>query len=241
MSTLMMHDGGKTVERGIVLDSPTPSATKTHVPVPHGKFLNSVLDALKFHNYEIQAESHGLSHGGDRYFGTLQLTNGTRDYGLMLGLRNDHAKTFPASLCAGSRVFVCDNLAFSGEIKISRRHTRHILQDLPPLIGRMTGRLANYYNNQERQFAAYKQAQLTDDRARSLMVEGVKRGVIGCTHLPKVLNAWENPPYEEFSDPTVWRFFNAVTEVAKEWKIHNTMTRTQLLHGLCDLEVGLAS
>jgi hypothetical protein len=28
-------------------------------------------------------------------------------------------------------VFVCDNLAFSGEIKIARKHTRFIVRDLP--------------------------------------------------------------------------------------------------------------
>jgi hypothetical protein len=33
----------------------------------------------------------------------------------VLGLRNSHDKRFPAGLVGGSAVFVCDNLAFSGE------------------------------------------------------------------------------------------------------------------------------
>ena len=37
------------------------------------------------------------------------------DYSLVLGLRNSHDKTFPASLALGSQVLVCDNLSFFGE------------------------------------------------------------------------------------------------------------------------------
>ena len=73
------------------------------------------------------------------------------------------------------------------------------------------------------------------------MVEGIKRGVIGCTHLPRVLAEWETPSHDEFSQANVWRLFNAVTEVAKQWSADQLYKRTQLLHGLCNAEVGIAA
>ena len=59
----------------------------------------------------------------------------------MLGLRNSHDKTFPAGIVAGSAVFICDNLAFSGEVKLARKHTTHITRDLPRLVQSAVGQL----------------------------------------------------------------------------------------------------
>ena len=43
----------------------------------------------------------------------------------------------------GSAVFVCDNLAFSAEVTIARRHTRFIERDLPRIVHTAVGRLAD--------------------------------------------------------------------------------------------------
>jgi len=59
----------------------------------------------------------------------------TSDYAWIVGLRNSHDKTYPAGLVAGSKVFVCDNLCFSGEVRLSRKHTRHAVRDLKHLGG----------------------------------------------------------------------------------------------------------
>jgi len=34
----------------------------------------------------------------------------------------------------GVTVMVCDNMCFSGEIEVKRRHTMHVLRDLPLMI-----------------------------------------------------------------------------------------------------------
>ena len=60
----------------------------------------------------VANEAHALWSDGLRYFGLLEVTNGAAhdDYGLVIGLRNSHDKSFPASIALGSGVFVCDNL-----------------------------------------------------------------------------------------------------------------------------------
>ncbi len=238
---LMLHCGANAVERTDILNAETPQGTATHVPIPHHKLLTEVTDTLRYHDYRIVNEAHAMTNDGNRYFGMLQLETNAIDHAIIVGIRNSHDKTFPAAIAAGSGVFVCDNLAFSGEIKIARRHTLYILRDLPRVTHRAVSKLYGFYADQERQVEAFKQHELTDDRARALMVEGVKRGVIGCTHLPKVLAEWETPSHDEFSQPNVWRLFNAVTEVAKTWSTDQVYKRTQLLYGLCNAEVGIAS
>ena len=67
-----------------------------------------------------------------KLFGTLDLTlNGIGGTCASLGLRTANNKTMSLSMIAGLRVFVCDNMAFSGEtIILRRRHTRGL--DLIP-------------------------------------------------------------------------------------------------------------
>ena len=56
------------------------------------------------------------------------------DYNTVIGLRNSHDKVISAGVACGSGVFVCDNLCFSGEVKLARKHTANILTDLPHLV-----------------------------------------------------------------------------------------------------------
>ena len=76
-------------------------------------------------------QAHGLWGDGARYFGLLEVHNGStdRDYGLVVGLRNSHDKSFPAAIALGAAVFCCDNLSFSSEVTLARRHTRYIERD----------------------------------------------------------------------------------------------------------------
>jgi hypothetical protein len=51
-----------------------------------------------------------------------------------------------------------------------------------------------------------------------------------------VLEEYEAPSHPEFETPTLWSYFNSVTEVLK--KYGDLAYRTQRLHGVVDAEVG---
>jgi hypothetical protein len=50
-------------------------------------------------------------------------------YTNMVGLRNSHDRKFPVGVSFGSRTFVCDNLAFSGDHAIKRKHTANVKRE----------------------------------------------------------------------------------------------------------------
>jgi len=137
MANLLMHCGGRHVSRDDIVNAPTPQRTRTWVPVPHHRLLDLVETTIDGQGYRVTSQTHGLwGDHGDRYFGLMELANGYAedDYGLVLGLRNSHDKSFPASLALGSQVLVCDNLSFFGEVVLTRRHThktaRHKLNEV---------------------------------------------------------------------------------------------------------------
>lgn len=234
---LMLHVGAGKVDVGALGDVPTPPATSTWHPIPHTDLLKAVRRNVEASGLRIVHEAHGIGREGSRYFGLLQVANGRQheDYTTVIGLRNSHDKSFPAGLVVGSQVFVCDNLAFSGEVKIARRHTRYILRDLPNLIERAVGRLGDLRLKQEGRIEAYKGSDLNDRGAHDLLVRALDARVIPSTRLPKVLAEWREPRHEEFRGRrNVWRMFNAFTETMKGSGFFRLPKTTQALHGLMD-------
>lgn len=93
---LVLHCGAAAVERSQVRSVPTPFATPTWTPIPHLRLVEQVERALAAAQLEIVNQAHALSHGGDRYFGLIQVATAraASDYALVLGLRNSHDKRF---------------------------------------------------------------------------------------------------------------------------------------------------
>lgn len=243
---LMLHCGGNEVDFDAVTKVNTPAKTDTWCPIPHHEYVNTVLDTLRQANLKVVHEAHALWKDGNRYFGTFQLENGVShdDYALVVGLRNSHDKTFPAGLACGSGVFVCDNLAFSGEVRLSRKHTSRIMSDLPRLVNTAVGRLGNLRVNQEKRIECYKGREITDLEAHDLLVRSVDAKALPITRLPGVVEEWRKPSHDEFKPRTAWSLFNAYTEVFKGNKgtsADRMSARTIPLHGLFDNLCGLTA
>jgi hypothetical protein len=239
---LVLHRGARTATRDEVAHVPTPDRTRSWVPIPHVTLLDGVQAALERAGLTVTSESHGLGRDGDRLFSLLRLADGTDpgDFGLTVGVRNSHDQSFPAGLVIGATVFVCDNLSFSGEVRLARKHTVHIARDLPQLIDAAVGRLGDLRRSQAVRFDAYKRHELADSAAHDLLVQMLDARVLPVTKLPLALKEWRDPRHPEFRDgKTAWRLFNAVTEAAKGGDIQNLPRRTQALHGLVDTACGL--
>lgn len=238
---LVLHCGAGVVTRDAVASVPTPLSTPTWSPLPHIRLVTQVERALRAAHLEIVNQAHALSHGGDRYFGLIQVEAGrsNRDYSLVLGLRNSHDKRFPAGLVAGAQVFVCDNLSFHGEVELSRKHTRFIGRDLPLLTERAIGQLQESWHGQKKRIDLYMKHAIDDRDAHDLIVRAVDVGVCPVTVLPKVVQEWREPSHAVFRERTVWSLFNGFTEALKG-NLALLPARTQALHGLMDGYVSVA-
>jgi hypothetical protein len=242
---LCLHTGGEGVSLAQVKAVRTPKPTETYYPIPHIDFIDQVRRGLDAANLEVVEQEHALAKDGKRYFGLLQVARTgmkARDYSLVIGLRNTHDKVFPAGMVAGAGVFVCDNLAFSGEVDEFRKHTLNIHRDLPIRIGRAIGQLSDVWVNQEKRFDTYKETTLdkTVD-VDHLLMEAWRQGAAPLTHLAHVYKEWTTPTHEEFKLNNVWRLFNAFTEVGKKNNIaevpERTMQLRNVLDGFCGIEL----
>jgi hypothetical protein len=237
---LILHCGAQRVERREIQRVKTPRATETWTPLPHLDLVTQVEQTLKTNGLVVGTQAHSLSHAGLRYFGLMEVqrTESAEDYCWVLGLRNSHDKTFPAGVTAGASVFVCDNLSFSGEVKLARKHTSHILRDLPRLVQSAVGKLMDRWHDQDARLSAYKLAEIEERTAHDLIVRAVDVGVCPNKLVPRVLHEWREPRYEAFQARNAWTLFNAFTEALKG-NLTELPRRSEALHGLLDTHVGL--
>jgi hypothetical protein len=215
--SLVLHRGAWDATKADLAAVPVPDPTQSYHPVPYGRFVEEVELHVPRFGLEIRESKYALARDGTQMFGVLTCTNGhnAADYALAIGLRNSYDRSLSVGLVAGTRVFCCDNLAFSGEVQMHRKHTANVFRDLPDLIYRMLSQVTVLKARTDEEIAGMKVQPLSQERAHHLMVEVVWAGLMPASRLPKVIEAWEDPRYPEFKPRTAWSLFNAFTEVLK--------------------------
>jgi hypothetical protein len=175
---LILHRGGWEATKADLASVPVPDPTDSYVPVPYARFVEEVELHVPRFGLAIEDERFALARDGSQMFGVLTCTNGhgARDYALAIGLRNSYDRSIAVGLVAGSRVFCCDNLAFSGEAAMHRKHTANVFRDLPDLIYRMLSQVATIRERHGAEIEAMRARELSPADAHHLMVETVRGG-----------------------------------------------------------------
>jgi hypothetical protein len=246
---LMLHCGGVEITRDDIRGVTTPEPAGRWVPISHDNLLTLVTDSIVGMGMHVVHESFAVTRGGDRMFGLMQVANGhnSDDYSWVCGIRNSHDKTFPAQLCVGSGVFVCDNLAFSSEIVIGRRHTTFINRDLPLLVGKAIGLLSDKWNDQDNRIKSYRESELSNKDAAWLLLQAMRQQVFNKTKIDDIVGDWLKPRYPDTEPRNLWSLFNCVTEHlkprqgSKGHSLWDLPDRTTRLHALCDSYAGLVT
>jgi hypothetical protein len=216
MSKLMLHSGGKVATLDEVRTSPTPLAVGRWHPTSHATVLDSVRETLTGAGYVIRAEKYALARNDQRFFGILDLaTPLVQGVCLSVGVRNSTDKSFPLGFAAGSRVFVCDNLAFSAELMVRRKHTRNGLKLFGQSIAEAVTSLASFRDAEAGRIRRLSELELTAIAASHFILTAYRRGIINSHQIADVCKEWETPQHEDFRPRTAWSLFNAFTEVLR--------------------------
>jgi hypothetical protein len=238
MSKMMLHCGAQNVSLDDVLAVTTPQATETWHPIPYGDFIHTVKESLEGVGLGIAREEYGLwgdkEQAGAMFFGLLSLDRGKDDYALAIGLRASHNQRFANSLVAGSRVFVCDNLCFNGEVKINWKNTKFAYRDLVRMVMEAVGRIGDLWTTQEQRYEQYKGKNLTEAQVHDILIRSMDAKAIPNAMIAKVLTEWREPQHDDFQPRTAWSLLNAYTQAYKATNPLDLPARTTRLHGLLD-------
>jgi len=214
---LVLHRGGWEATKTDLASVPVPDPTASYHPVPYSRFVEEIELHVPRFGLHIWSSSFALARENNQMFGVLTCTNGHNagDYALAIGLRNSYDRSLSVGLVAGTRVFCCDNLAFSGEVTMARKHTANVFRDLPDLIYRMLSQVTVLKARTDEEIAGMKVMPIAAERAHHVMVAAIRAGITPASRLPKIIEAWDEPRHQEFGPRTAWSLFNAFTEVLK--------------------------
>lgn len=205
------------------LKTPPPTISElrpglSHTPIPHATLVSYTRKALGRAGFDIVEEEHGLSRGDMRYFGGFAITNKDMNDDsrrLVLGLRNAHDKSLSSAICLGNSMIVCENLCFSSDIKLARKHTSRILEDLPRVIAKAIGRATSHWNDMGQRINAYQNTEITRQQASDLMIDLVDSKAFPKAKLYDTVKEFEAPRHPEFKGSHLWNLYNACTEHLK--------------------------
>lgn len=214
MRGAMMHCGAEAIPFEHLPLLKTPEPTDTHLPIAHDKFFSFAQEQLDAQGYQISEDQHFINREGAQYFALMRLLHKDEEedpnYSTMCALRNAHDKTFIASLAIGGKVFVCDNLSFSGDIVVGHKHTPNVWNELPERFNTAIKQIRVQRKRQDVRFAEYKLAPVDDYTADHLIMESFRRNIINLKRIGQVHKEWSQPSADH-GGKTVWRYFNAVT------------------------------
>ena len=228
----MLHAGAEPIDYDGLRQLAVPDATATHVPIPHYRVVDLVAHSLGYFGHQVTDMQFGVTPDGARFFGVLCLKSPYTDWTDMIGLRNSHDRRFPVGISFGSRVFVCDNMAFSGDHVIKRKHTVNLKRDLHGLIGEIVEPLAIQREAQKVKIDRYRATDVDDIAADHAIMEMFRRDVIGVQAIAHVHEQWQRPTHP-WGPKTGWRLFNAAT-FALTGKVAERPKGTADLHEIID-------
>lgn len=224
---------------------PKPPRTRSYVPVAHAALADLTREHLAKAGLRVRSEEHAVTREGDRYFGVMELDRGAGvagvadDWSMVCGMRNSHDRRIAAGFAVGSRVFVCDNLAFTGEVQFRRRHVGYIEHELPVMVAESVIEWIRASTVQTDRFLRWK---VTDARKRhdTLIVRALVADAIKAKWVLPIVTELSTPRYDQFRDGSAWSAFNCFTTVmrdavkAGDIRFHDLEGRTRLLTNAFD-------
>lgn len=226
MSNLLYGSGNISRQEIALLDTPEAS-TKTHHPVPFSDYIGLVSDSLTAADVVIKEEEYQLTHGNQRLFGAMRIAPANEESflpgqgtDLVLGLRGSHDRIIPRGLCIGTRVIVCSNLLFEGNLlNLKTRQTTNILDRLQPMIDKVVGQIGIAASANMARINRYKDFDLkTSQAGDALLVELYRQKALNNSQFGIAVDQWVEPDFIEHKaegDWTVWNLMNAITQAYK--------------------------
>jgi len=149
---LMVHANTTRVGENIIRSIPEPEWTNTWHPVGHARLLDSLERGVNENNLRVTSREYSMNESGSRIFGVWGLDDAVIDgMTIPMGFRHAIDKSMPIGICAGIKIFVCDNLALSGDLVKFRKHTSGLTEEsLSTLaveaVTEVIGRMEKYRN-----------------------------------------------------------------------------------------------
>jgi len=237
MNGTLSHANSQLVTREQLLTIAPPSSTATWRPIAHADLITALDRQLLVRGISIQSERFAIQREGARLFAVLDLSlTGSREFCASLGLRTTNDRSLALEIAVGVKVFVCDNLAFSGDlIALRRKHTARF--DLNADISRAVDRYQAHLLTLQQQIAGIQETALSDLHAKALIVDAFRQEILPIRYFKPVTETYcsPSPDMTDVLPRTLWGLHNAFTRAVRQMAPAPAFEATTALGGFFGL------
>ena len=233
MSELIVHtQGGQYATLDDLKSVPLPEETDSYIPVSHFDLAVNLAKVAKdlLNGYFFHKSQYGLARDGRQMFGVHTYQLDSEEMGLSIGFRNSYDKSMSVGIAIGASVFVCDNLAFTGDITVMRKHTLNVWADLEETIVTTIYRSQHNFQRIREDADEMKCQGVENDEAFKIMGLLFGKNMVTPRQLPVLKQEWLRPTYEEFLPRSKWSLYNAATEALKSCPPNKILEKHIQLH-----------
>ena len=240
-ATLVAHCGGEIVNRYFLksLDDPIPQG-KNHLPIRFDTLLDKLEMGCNFFGRKWDPDSLkiALANDNQRLFGIVQIQGEEvipGEVGMAMGFRASTDMSVSLRTTAGGRVFVCDNLALSGQEKIlSKKSTKNL-----NLTASVIGGLEDFFSKDLPIKGLIENARSTkigETDVKALLWDSLMDKLVPQKYFKAANSFYFDGEYEDVKAPecdqyrgTLWGLHNAFTRVLKSEPLVKRYPMTQKL------------
>jgi hypothetical protein len=192
----------------------TPPPTPTFRPLAHGDLIDELHEALTKRHINVVNKTYSMNKEGQRLFGVWEIEQGETSGAL--GFRNAHDKRMAVGLTSGTKVFVCSNMAFSGEWIDFKKHTSgmdtaRLRQMVENAIGIILDKIGQFKTWHE----SLHKYELGRDQARLLSWTAMEKGIVPASDLGKVYRLFHDPKTREY-EQTLYGWHGSITQTLRD-------------------------
>lgn len=192
-----------------------PDTTQTYMPVPNKVLVEAIAERLDKRNMRVVSERYDSNRDLTQMFGCMSIDTGDSNQRMSIGFRNSYDKSLAVGLVAGSMVIVCSNLCFAGDIKLLRKHTSGVFNDLYALVDNVIEYAEQEYEAILKDAEIFKQREFSKRQMAELAGRMfIEEELLNATQLSIVKK--EINFSEHFKTETMWDFYNHTTEALKK-------------------------
>lgn len=234
---LAAHVDSTRVDEAVVRAIPAPEFTKSWRPYSFNDLLDCYYAAAAQLELKVTRTEYSINSRQTRMFGVWEVAaQANEDINLAMGMRTSIDKKFANGICAGERVFVCDNLVFDSTFVLFRKHTGRLeMEEVTMLaVEAMKGVLVKF-DELAAWHASLKNAKLADREAALLTVAALRKELI-----PPLQHADFHELYhgkDTKYEHNLWGWHGAVTELYKDLNLNTVAKKNGRLNQFIRYEV----
>ena len=218
MLGILYHSHSQLVTRSELMTIPPPPGAPTWKPIAHADLIQAIDRQLAVRGIEIRKEQFAIQRQGARLFAVLDLAiEASTESCAAMGIRTANDRSMALEIAVGVKVFVCDNLAFSGDlIALRRKHTTKF--DLNADISRAVDRYQAHLLVLQRSIAAIQETPVSDGEAKILIFDAFRQDILPIRYFKRVSETYFDPAAEMTDvQPRTYRgLHNAFTRSVRE-------------------------